>query len=263
MHPIIVTVLGWSLPSFGLMLALAFVSACYWTARRAKRPLTADYAIEATAVMMLGALLGARILYVVFFPAVFWANPIGTLLNPGGLVWYGGMVGGILAVLAYTRWRRLPFLQLADAMTPPTALGLALGRVGCFLSGCCYGAPSQLPWAVVYPVGHITHPLHVHPSPLYEALTALLIMAWLLWLERTGKATAGSLLGWFMVLYGVARFGLEGLRGDRLAWLNTMGLTLSASQVISLGGGMAGLVLLLCLVTKVKLKACRTIISKQ
>jgi phosphatidylglycerol---prolipoprotein diacylglyceryl transferase len=255
MHPTIITLFGWAMPSFGLLLAIAFTVACLWIAKRATSPITADFGIEATTSMMLGALLGARLLYVVFFPAIFLANPIGTLLNAGGLVWYGGMLGGIIAVWAYTKWRQISFLQLADVMMPPIALGLALGRVGCFMSGCCYGSASHLPWAVVYPVGHLTHPLHVHPSPLYEAFAALLIMAYLLWADKSKALTflaKGHLLGWFMLLYGLARFGLEGLRGDRLVWTQVIGLSLSASQVISLCGGVIGLGLLIALTKKQK-----------
>lgn len=224
------------------MMALGFLAAFFWLARRLRQAgLSPDFFWEAAPLMILAAVVGARAFYFIFFPDVFFRDPLGAILSRGGLVWYGGMIGLILAVWALCRWKRAPFYVFTDAMSPPAALGLAIGRVGCFLAGCCYGGPCALPWAVAYPTGHPTHGAHVHPAPLYESALTL-ILAWgLTALGRRWRAP--GVVSWSFVLgYGLIRFVTESVRGDRLIWLPE--LNLSASQAISLIGAALGVAML-------------------
>jgi phosphatidylglycerol:prolipoprotein diacylglycerol transferase len=244
MHPIIFQIGDFRLYGFGLMVGLAFVigfALLAWRVRRGGEDPTIY--LEGSFWLTLMAIAGARLFYVFYFPARFFADPLGTLFSQGGLVWYGGMLGVIATVLVYCRTKHISFRRFADWFSPSAALGLAIGRMGCLLAGCCYGAPSHLPWAIQYPVGHETHPLWVHPTPIYESLGCLVIFGLLLWQARRPHGL-GQLFASFCIYYGVVRFAVESVRGDRLVWLPA--LDLSASQVMSLVGIGVGAFLLWC-----------------
>ncbi|MDX2084987.1 MAG: prolipoprotein diacylglyceryl transferase [Candidatus Melainabacteria bacterium] len=243
MYPVLFRFFGIEIHTFGALVALAFAVGFGWTFHRARqRGEDPDLYAEAAVWIIIAAMVGARLMYVVFFPNLLWNDPLGTLLSQGGLVWYGGVLGAILALWGYSHWRGLPLLQFLDRLSPPAALGMAIGRVGCLMAGCCYGAPCTLPWAIYYPADHSTHPHGVHPSPLYESVLMLGVMFLLLRLEKPSTQgeprPPGWSAGWFLVCYGLVRFGLEYLRGDRLVWLPSVDL--SASQLISLGGVVVG-----------------------
>lgn len=245
MVPVLFRIGSFEIYSFGVMLALAVLLGFFWFARRVQN---AGGDVDAASRIFLGsiiaALVGARLLYWVFFPQSVLEDPLGSLFNRGGLVWYGGVAGFTLVTFLLCRREKMAFTTFGDWIAPPVALALALGRIGCLLAGCCYGAVCRvedIPWAIRYPMGHETYPYFVHPSPLYESLLALALMGFLLWVERRQKVS-GQVTGWFLFGYGMIRFGLEYLRGDRVIWLP--GLDLSASQIISLGMIVAGGLLL-------------------
>ncbi len=247
MHPELFELFGIHFYTFGLLIAMGFLSAAFWIMYRAKdagEPETL-YA-ESTLWLIVSGLLGAKLFYFLFFPHQFLADPMGALMSSGGLVWYGGLVAVVMFVWVFTRLHRISFMSYADLLAPPAALGLAIGRLGCLMAGCCYGGASALPWAIQYPLGHQTHPLHVHPSPVYETMMALVLMAGLLVFEKRqqvlgfGRGAVGAL---FLMGYGFIRFVLEYFRGDRLVWFEP--LNLSASQLISVVGVLAGLAMLL------------------
>lgn len=235
MNPILFRFGDLAIPSFGVMLALGFLAALWLGSVRApKFGRTTDDLLTWAPLIMAGGLVGAKLLYLMYYPVAFANDPIGVLLYPGGLVWYGGVAGAIIVMLVWCWRQQLHLLTLGDWLAPSTLLGLAFGRVGCFLSGCCFGAPCALPWAVLYPVGHPTHPLFVHPAPLYATGLAVLLMGSMLWLERafpSWAAQRGSISSVFLIGYGAIRFGLEMVRGDVLQPVD--GFALSASQIMS------------------------------
>lgn len=249
---------GLTLYGFGLMVAFGFLLGGALGIARATRLLgcTPSHALEALLWLAAAGLLGAKLAYLVFFPdwqghAWWWV-----LLQRGGLVWYGGLLGAMLAWPLVAKAYRWPWLALGDAFTPAVLLGLALGRMGCLLAGCCYGAITGLPWAIHYPETHPTSGLGVHPTPFYEAGGALLLLSLLLWAERRyqwSQGSQGRVTGWFLIGYSLLRFGVEAVRGDRLVWLEA--LNLSASQVLSLGVGVLGVALLVWLSTNGKRSA--------
>ncbi len=243
MHPILFKLFGIEIPSFGVMMALGFLAALYWVVRRAKAMGEDPESFLGVAPwLIIAAVVGARLCYFLFFPDIFWADPLSAILSRGGLVWYGGMIGCILALIAFSRTQKIPFFKIGDIIAPPAALGLAFGRIGCFLAGCCFGGPCALPWAVVYPTGHGTHPHAVHPAPLYESFLALVLMSIMLQLGKRWPQT--GVISWsFVAGYGLIRFFIEYTRGDRLIWLDA--LNLSASQTISLVGVLIGLIMLI------------------
>ncbi len=242
MHPVLFEAFGFKVYSFGLMVALAFLVGFAVMLHRARQAgeNVEDY-MESTIWLIIAGIGGARLFYFLFFPQVFLADPVGSLFSQGGLVWYGGMIGVTLTVLLFTRIKRICISRYGDILAPGAAVGLAIGRIGCLLAGCCYGGPCKLPWAIHYPHDHVTAGMAVHPSPLYETFLLLGVFGLLLWIDRR-KPFEGLTTWSFFVLYGIVRFILEYYRGDRLVWIDA--LNLSASQVISLASIAAGLIML-------------------
>jgi phosphatidylglycerol:prolipoprotein diacylglycerol transferase len=241
MYPVLFSIGGIPVYGFGVMMALAFLLGTLWAARRAEVfGLDADRLVWLMAWVIVLALVGARLLYVFYFPNLFWMDPLGVLIASGGLVWYGGMAGAVAALALFARRHGFTFWQLGDILAAPTALGMAIGRVGCLLAGCCYGGPCELPWAIRYPHTHETHGMPVHPAPIYESLN-MLLAAWLISRLPLDKAHPGRPSALFLMLYAVNRFIIESVRGDRLVWFEP--LNLSASQVISLAVFAVGLAL--------------------
>lgn len=242
MHPVFFELFGLQVHSFGAMVALAFLVGVFWAMRRAEsRGIDPEMVLEAGFWIIIAAMVGARLTYILFFPQQFFANPMAILLGQGGLVWYGGLGGAILALVLYSRWRGLGAFQLTDLLAPSAALGLAIGRIGCLLAGCCYGAICQLPWAIHYPHPHPMHGVGVHPSPMYETVAMVVVTVILVQVHRM-QAFSGLTSGLFLVFAGLVRFILEYFRGDRLVWLES--LNLSASQCISLAIILAGVIVL-------------------
>jgi len=205
------------LTGYGLLAALGVTAAiawCVWSA-----PALGFARFDALAACALGlafGLIGAKLLYLAVSVGRMRMVGIAPLLARGGLVWYGGLLGGGAAVLLYLRAYRLDVARFADLAAPALALGHAFGRVGCFCAGCCYGRPTGLPWAVRFgasdffegPVG-----VPLHPVQLYEA-AAELLLAWASWrLGRGGGRGVG--FAFWLVAYGAVRLVVElAFRGD-------------------------------------------------
>lgn len=156
------------------------------------------------------------------------------LLRSGG-VYLGGFLGGLAVALFLARRYRLPWWKTADAFAPSAALGLGLGRLGCFSAGCCWGKPTSAWWGVEFPeVAHrfVGTPVGVrlHPTQLYEAAAALALFLFLLWLRKR-RVFPGQVILTYMLLYGIARFVIEFWRDDWRGWIGP----LSTSQALALG----------------------------
>jgi len=172
--------------------------------------------------IIVGGIVGARLLFVItYWDQNFSGEPWWHVLAvwQGGLVFHGGLAGAAAGVVWFARRRQLPLWVLADALAPSLALGHVLGRVGCFINGCCYGLPTGVPWAVHYPLEHETKGLPVHPTQLYEAGLNLLLYAVLEALYKR-KQFDGQVFAVYLAAYGVLRGGVEFFRGD---YSNLMG----------------------------------------
>lgn len=229
------------LKTFGLMFALGFIAAGAVIHRRMRElRVPADWAYEMIFTALIGGLLGSRLAWVLENPDQI--DGMGDLIGGTGLVWYGGVVGGALFVVAWARWRGWLGATMFDVAAVPLALGNAIGRVGCQLAGDGdYGREWDGPWAMGYPNGTVpTDPgVTVHPTPIYETL-AMGLIAWLLWSLRD-RVRPGVLFALWLLLAGLARFLVEFVRrNDAVA----LGLTMPQWQSLAMiAGGLVWIVI--------------------
>jgi phosphatidylglycerol---prolipoprotein diacylglyceryl transferase len=235
---------GVELQTFGIFFALNFLCWAAVVARRLKeigKPV--DWAYEILFASLIGGLVGARVYFLVQNWDDVEGDLVGNLFSGAGLVWYGGLLGGVIAVLLWAWWRDFLRLALLDMAAPALALGYAIGRIGCQVSGDGdYGKASDLPWAMGYPDGAVpTAPgVEVQPTPLYESLS-MGLFALVLWRLRDAFVP-GALFGVYLVGAGLERFLVEFARRNEAV---VAGLT--AAQLESLGlliGGAAWLLVL-------------------
>jgi phosphatidylglycerol:prolipoprotein diacylglycerol transferase len=200
------------LQTFGICFGLGFVAAAAVLARRlrelGKPP---DWSYEVIFAGLIGGVVGSRLDYVIQNWDEVSDDLFGNVFSGTGLVWFGGVVGGAIGVLLWARWRGWLSLQLLDACAVPLALGYAVGRVGCQLSGDGdYGVESDLPWAMAYPDGTVSTTEEVHPTPIYESL-AMGLVAILLWRLRD-RFRPGVVFALYLILAGVERLLVEFVR---------------------------------------------------
>ncbi len=200
------------LKTFGICFAGAFLASGLILSPRFRelgRP--ADWTYEMVFAALIGGLVGSRVDYLLQNWDSVSDDLLGNVFSGSGLVWFGGLVGGALGVILWARWRRFLGWQLFDAAAVPLAVGYALGRVGCQLSGDGdYGTASDLPWAMAYPDGTIPTTDEVHPTPVYETLAMGLAGA-VLWRLRD-RLAPGVLFGIYLMIAGVERFLVEFIR---------------------------------------------------
>jgi phosphatidylglycerol---prolipoprotein diacylglyceryl transferase len=239
----------WDLPTFGLMLWVATVCGAvvmHWSFRRAR--VQAD-ALGIVALSVVAGLVGAKLWHVFDSPSEFRDFGWQVLWSTGGFAWFGGLIGGILALIVQGRMAGLSSLRILDLASPAAAVGYAIGRIGCLTSGDGdYGIPSNLPWAMGFPDGIEPTPpgVRVHPTPIYELIAGLLI-AWWLWRRGAKPRPTGEIVGEYLLLTGIARFLVEFIRRNPKVLLD-----LSNAQLASLGSVAAGLVLILIAVKRRK-----------
>ncbi len=242
MKPILFHVGSWPIYSYSAMVAAGYLAglAFGWIEARRLGQDVANVA-DISIVMFIAGILGARGLEVIIFYKRFVDDPLEVFrIWNGGLTWYGGMIAGILAGAVFIRIKKLDLGLWADMCAPAAMLMLGIGRIGCFLNGCCYGkvAP-DLPWGVVYPATHPHLGLYqykVHPTPLYSSAAAFILFGYLAWRSRRKKFD-GEIFWQMVFLYAIARFSLEFFRADHRGALTLLGVTLSTSQIISLAAG--------------------------
>jgi len=228
------------------MIALAFVFGLWTATRRSRRVDVSTEAIaDVTLWIMLGVIVGARTTYVVtYWKDEFAGQPLTEIFAiwHGGLVFYGGLVGAIIAGTIYLRWKKLPLWKIADVLAPSIALGSVFGRIGCFLNGCCYGRACAAPWAVNFPAENPLHPptTPVHPTEIYDALLNLGLYFFLAWLFRRKKFD-GQIFAAYLICYAFTRSFVEYFRGDYTDAHHHFGLT--PAQLTSVPILVAGLAL--------------------
>ncbi|HEU5304033.1 MAG TPA: prolipoprotein diacylglyceryl transferase [Gemmatimonadales bacterium] len=250
-YPFVIHLGPLEITGYGLMLMVAFLMGGWLIALQLRQGhLKEDYAADIVAASVIGGIIGAKLWYV-----ALTADP-GALLSRGGLVWYGGFIGGALAVIL-NGWRlRVPLRWTMQLVAPALAAAYALGRIGCFLVNDDYGRPTDLPWGVKFPEGlppstaenlknlfGIPVPagidpgtvLAVHPTQLYEAAAMLAVFA-LLWSWRKRGRPIGWLFGLYLVFAGIERFLVEILRAKDDRFLGPFTLAQLTSVLVVLVG---------------------------
>ena len=254
MYPELIRIGSFPINTYGVFLAIAFLCAIFVTVKLAERDgLPRQRIYDLSLWMLLASLVGSKVL-MLFVEPEYRQNPLQLLsldfLRSGG-VFYGGLLGAVIAGYLLMKRYQLPWWKTADACAPGIALGNFFGRQGCFAAGCCWGKPTTLPWGVKFSeLGHeitgVPIDAHLHPTQLYESFAMLLVFAFLLWLHKR-KRFSGQVILTYALLYSVIRFAIEFVRDDPRG--DILGLTsltgLSTSQLISIVIGLSALILLI------------------
>ena len=224
-----------TLQTFGIMFALGFVAAGLLVAKRLRelgKPV--DWAYELIFAGLIGGIVGSRLDFMLENWDEVSGDLLGNLFSGSGLVWYGGAIGGAIGVLLWARYRGMLNLTLLDVCAPALAIGYAVGRIGCQLSGDGdYGQPWDGPWAMAYPEGTVPTDETVHPTPVYEAV-AMGIVTYVLW-RRRDVLRPGLLFALYLVLAGAERFLVEFVRRNE-----DLALGLTQAQLLSVAMILAG-----------------------
>lgn len=243
------TILPNNIPTFGLMLWVATICGAmvlHWSFKR--EHLDAD-ALGIVALTVVAGIVGAKLWHVIDTPQEFRVDGWSVLWSTGGFAWFGGLVGGIIALMVQGRGAGLSPLRMLDLASPAAAVGYAVGRIGCLTSGDGdYGIPSNVPWAMGFPDGIDPTPpgVRVHPTPIYE-LIAGLVIAWWLWRRGSKPRPTGELVGEYLILTGLARFLVEFIRRNPKILIG-----LSNAQLASLGSVAVGVILVWVAVSRRK-----------
>ncbi len=239
---------GFALPTYGLMAAIGLIGGLMVIVRFAVREgIDPDKTWNLGIIAILSAIVGAKLFLLVDdwqFYSAHWNEFFSLATLKAGGVFYGGLLAAIAASWWYIRRNRMPVLKTCDVFAPGVALGHAVGRLGCFAAGCCYGKPTTLPWGVTF-----TNPLAnyysgtplgipLHPTQIYEFLVEVVNFFILSWLIKR-KHFDGQVIGAYMFLYGFARFFLEFLRADPERG-SVFGGAMSVTQLVSIGLVIAG-----------------------
>lgn len=209
--------------SYGTMVAIAFVIALFMIGRRAQRLglATNDQIVDLSLWILVGGVVGARVLFVLLELPTYLKNPLTIILiNQGGLSFYGAVIGGFISGILYGKKAKLPIWPLADVIVPWLALGYAIVRIGCLLNGCCYGIPATVPWALRCAAGD---GILRHPTQIYAMIGSLGLFGMLLIVEKR-KPFDGFLFWLYIGAYAVVRFVIEIYRESQIlafGWLRT------------------------------------------
>ncbi len=230
------------LHTYGVLVALAFLAALWLTARLARRAgMNQEEVLNLGIYCAIAAVVGAKLMMFVVDLPYYVRNPREifsfTTLRAGG-VFYGGLLAALAVAFWYLRKTRLPPLRTADLFAPGIALGHGIGRLGCFSAGCCWGAPTHLPWAVKFTdpaandITGVPLGVYLHPTQLYESAAEFLIFGILYWQVRRPHGD-GAIISLYLMLYSAVRFLVEFVRFHEQG--NLWGTPLDASQWISIG----------------------------
>lgn len=229
MHPILFKLGDIAVYSYGFMLALGVAVSLALVIRQArKQGIDEEPILDLTIISVVAGLIGARLFYVFVYDWDYYRLNLLQILDfrNEGLVWYGGLIMGILAALLYIRIKRLPLWKMTDLFAPYLALGYAFGRIGCFLNGCCFGLPTTVSWGMIFPGLDL---IPRHPTQLYSVVLSLGLFAYLLRLYSRRRFEGQVFLA-YIIGYALLRFGVEFFRDNLIVWAG-----FSVSQVVAAG----------------------------
>lgn len=247
MHPILWTVRSpwgdFTIYTYGVLVATGVLVGLWYARRQAPRVgLDPDHVWNLGIYMVLAALVAAKLWLVALHGDFYWSHPrelftLGALQSGG--TFYGGLLGAAVVAALYTFFEHIPFLPLSDAYAAGLPLGHAIGRLGCFAAGCCWGKPTWLPWGVTFTsktaAQLVGTPLNVplHPTQVYESAAEFVNFLILVWLARR-RRFSGQLFASYAILYGLERGLIEFVRGDPDRTMMFHG-SVSLMQLVSVG----------------------------
>lgn len=245
MHPIIIKFGNMAIYTYGLMMAIAFFVGITLARKEADRlGQDSEKIMDLSFYILIASVIGSRLFYVFTDPRTFLSDPIEIFrIWNGGLVFYGGFIMALAVAMIYMKKTGMPLWQTTDIMSPGLALGQAIGRIGCFFAGCCYGKICDMPWAITFnhPDSLAPQGLPLHPTQLYSVLSDFSIFV-VLWLFRKKIRFHGQLFWLYVLLYGITRPIIEIYRGDFRG--QTYFHVFSISQVIGISLAIVAAVML-------------------
>lgn len=217
MHPVLLEFGFFKIFSYGLLVAIAFLAAILLASSRGeKEGFDPQKILDLCFYVMVSALVGARLLYIIVEYKYFVTAPLEVFkFWKGGLVFYGGLILGVIVSIWYLKRHQMPVWKAADLLAPSIVIGQGIGRWGCFFAGCCYGVKTDVLWAISFTDSNSLAPLGIplHPTQIYLSLNALCIFLFLIWLSKR-KTFDGQVIWSYGILYSIGRFAIEYLRGD-------------------------------------------------
>lgn len=221
--------------TYGLFIAMGFTAALLVTIKIGKaQGIKSQQVMDMGFIMILWAIIGSRLTYVIINFSYYKNDPINILkIWEGGLVFSGGLITVLLAMSWYIKRHHLSFWKIGDLWAPGIAIGQSIGRIGCFMAGCCYGIPTDLKWGMVFTHPQSLAPLNIplHPTQLYASLSGLIIFLVLMVLQAK-KKFEGQVFIWLLILHSTSRLAIERFRGDYRGLIP--GTEMSTTQLLSI-----------------------------
>jgi phosphatidylglycerol:prolipoprotein diacylglycerol transferase len=227
MHPILLELGIIKIYSYGFLIAVGFLTAIFFILQKCKKKqIDTQLIVDLGICLLLSGIIGARLLHVLSNFSFYSAHPVEIIMLPhGGLAYQGGLVGAVICGWFFLRKRNIDFLDIADLFIPYLALAQAIGRIGCFFNGCCYGRFTQSVFGIKFP--HL--PAAVYPTQIYYSFCWMLVFIFLN-IRYEKRNFKGEIFCLYFLCYGLIRFMIDFLRGD----LNRISIGLSLTQIISL-----------------------------
>jgi phosphatidylglycerol:prolipoprotein diacylglycerol transferase len=235
MHPELISIGPLTLHTYGLFVAIGLVVGILVTIRIGRsQGIDLQQIMDMGFIIIFTGIIGSRLAYVLMNFSYYKTNPMDIVkLWHGGLVFSGGLITVLFAIVWYARRRGYSIWQVGDLWAPAAAIGQAIGRIGCFMAGCCYGKPTDMPWGVVFMDTRSLAPLNIplHPTQLYSSLSGVIIFIVLMILNAK-KKFEGQVLLWFLILHSTGRLLIEQFRGDDRGLI--LGTNLSVTQFLAI-----------------------------
>ncbi len=217
MHPDLFSIGPFTLHTYGLFVAVGFIAGILITIKLGKSAgIDSNSILDMGFIIILTGIIGSRLVYIIIKLPEFIAHPMDVFkIWEGGLVFSGGLVAVVIVMLIYVKKHKYNIRTIGDLWSPAAAIGQSIGRIGCFCAGCCFGKPTDVPWAVTFSHPHTvaTYDIPIHPTQLYSSLSSLIIFGILLFINSK-KKFEGQVFLCFLILHSTARLFLEQFRGD-------------------------------------------------
>jgi len=230
MYPELFNIGPLTLHTYGVFVAIGFLVGIFTATKTGKKlDIDPNRVLDMGFIIILSGIIGSRIAYILINFSHYTAYPLDIFkLWQGGLVFSGGLVAVILVIMWYTKRHGYNIWTIGDLWTPAAAIGQAIGRIGCFFAGCCYGKPTDIPWCVIFtnPKSIATLNVPLHPTQLYSSLSSFIIFIILLILQSK-KKFEGQVFLWFLILHSTARLFIERFRGDARGVIITNNFTMT------------------------------------